>query len=208
MTGTRVAYTRAGQTVENNDEAGCNACYYLHFLSRRDVRASIRARDATGMPRTKEKATLSRSLLKEIAVRGRFLMMIQHANKSLMPTQRRRARTSDSYGSWRDARETRSACGFIIIYALSLHLLAPTGRIDIARCIPTRTSDEVKKDERLCPPSASTRQERIGALIFTDAFSMRIRHADASLTVFRMASDMRYPVRYFTPSRSRREPTQ
>lgn len=32
---TRGAHAR-DQTVENNDEACCNACYYLHFLSRKD----------------------------------------------------------------------------------------------------------------------------------------------------------------------------
>lgn len=106
-------------------------------------------------------------------------------------------------------RAVRSACGFIIIYALSAS--TPASNAGRSRPLvyteynPREANDEAKKDERLCPPSASPRQERIGALIFTYAFSMRIRHADASLTVFQMASDMRYSVRYIMPSRNRPE---
>lgn len=225
VTGTRVAYTRADQTVENNDEAGCNACYYLHFLSRRDVRASIRARDATGTGhRTKEKAYPARCARRKKS-RGAtafgvvrtfriYLMMIQHANKLLMPTRvnERLVRIEEER---RCAREPRSACGFIIIYAPSLRFLAlrtPPTLDRPARAVYThaniRPSEKRRETLSAQRQRASPRQERIGAFIFTGAFSMRIRHADASLTVFRMASDMRYPVRYFTPSRSRRVLTQ
>lgn len=130
-----MAYTRADQTVENNDEAGSDACYYLHFPSRRDVRASIRARDTKPAYFADEDEKKSDPDLRLVERKKsqcarfdapRFLMMIQHANKSLMPTQHRLQRVNERFGGGTLEGHPRSACGFIIIYALSLHLLART----------------------------------------------------------------------------------